>query len=202
MNSLTRTISRGALFASVLLPLLGAWGAARNSGTGDQAKGSPAALATGGITHGKSNSGLAAFLVTTGEPFKKGGPVSLSYGIICKASEPEHPDVPKSLKVVRPYPAVNPNNHSWFSVTGPDGRELEYRDPFVSFPRAPPDQVLVLWTGEFVGRTSSDLPFNFDFNKPGRYRVRWNYLPDTPEGLEGVWAGELVSNTVEIEIGP
>jgi hypothetical protein len=39
-------------------------------------------------------------------------------------------------------------------------------------------------------------------SQPGKYRIRWHYREYAPEGVEGVWGGELVSNEVQIEIVP
>jgi hypothetical protein len=202
MTSLSATNRRGAMYLSVLLLLVGTWSAAKDERKDEQAKVPSPPLATGGITHGQSDRGLAAFLVTSGRPFQSGGWIALSYGLICTANQPEQIEVPKSLKIVRPYPAADPNNHSWFSVSGPDGGGLKYRGEFPHWPRAQPGQVVLLRTGEFIGRTSIHAELHFDFSKPGKYRIRWHYLPDAPEGLEGVWTGELVSNEVQIEIVP
>ena len=185
---------------AVLLFLVGTWGAANDKQKDEPAQRPGPSFGTGGITHGQPDRGLAAFLISRGDPFNAGGPIALSYGVICIGSQPARADAPQSLNVVRPSLAADPMNRSWFTVSGPDGRDLKYQGEFVNWPRVGPDEVTALWTGGgFIGTTSRDVELNFDFSKPGKYRIRWHYHP---EGVEGVWGGGLVSNEIEIEIAP
>ena len=184
------------LLATALGLFVVTWGAAESEPTDEQAKERAPAFRTGGFTHGESGRGLAAFLVRSGARFTVGESISLSFGVIVT----ERADAQGALKVVRPYGASDPNNRSWFSVLGPDGRALKYRGGFPNHTRAGAKQVVDLWNGDFIGRTSDDEQLSFDFKRPGRYRIRWNYLPPRPEGVEDVWEGKLISNEIEIEI--
>jgi hypothetical protein len=155
---------------------------------------------TGAITHSKPDRGLAAFLISDGTRFKVGEPISLSYGVIGVGARSAESEA-KPLKVVRPVGAADPNNRSWFSVTGPAGRELAYKGFFVERPAVQPDDLVVLGPDGLVGKSSSDLDLNvgFDLKAPGKYRVRWHYQGG---GLEGSWGGKLVSNEIQFEIVP
>jgi hypothetical protein len=81
MTSLSATNRRRAMRVAVLLLLVGTWGAAkdeRDERKDEQSKVPSPPLATGGVTHGQSDRGLAAFLTARGDPVKSGGPISLS----------------------------------------------------------------------------------------------------------------------------
>ena len=150
---------------------------------------------TGTITHGRPERGLAAFLATERPQFKVSEPIMVSYGVVCTGLEPGV----QLLKAVLPCGAADPENRSWLTCTGPDGNEVKYRGEFISrFAVGSEDQVS-LRRGMFVGTTSTDVELQFDFNTPGKYRLIWHYRGG---GLPEAWAGDLVSNEIEIEIVP
>jgi hypothetical protein len=148
---------------------------------------------TGAITHGKPEGHFAAFLMSDRDQWKVDEPISLSHGVICVSLPPAGGDGKQvwSLKVARPYRAVDPNNRSWLTVTGPDGKELKYLGEDVEWGAAQPEDDVLLRQGEFVGTTSSRVERHFDLKKPGRYRFRWHHGWSQPQ---------LISNEVEIEM--
>ena len=197
MSSLSATTRRGVMCVAVLLFLVGTWGAAKDERKQEPSEGPGTSFGTGGITHGQPDRVLAAFLIARGDRFTTHGPISLSYGVICTGTPPGRADAPRTLKLVRPYGAVDPKNRSWLSVLGPDGQDLTYQGGFVSWPLVGLERVVVLGEGQFVGSTTSDVRSSFDFKRPGKYRIRWHY---EARGLEGIWEGELISNEIQIEI--
>jgi len=158
---------------------------------------------TGTFPHGKVLDGLAAFLLCHKNRFEVGEPIPLTHGIIFMGPglEPNEETYKLQAKVWRPCRAVDPDNMSWFEVTGPDGASVPYNGIYVSWatPSPSPANTAILRHGEFLGRTHSDLCEHgtFHLNKPGQYRVRWGYAP---WGKEGPWVGKLISNEVQFEI--
>ena len=146
---------------------------------------------TDGMVHGAPDGGAAAFLMGDGGRFEVGEPIAFAYGLI-NVNRVGEDGSREAVSVVRPMPAFDPHNGSWFSVIGPDGEELPYKGPYVSWGAIKEDQKLSLWPGEFAGRTM-EVNLLFDFSRPGEYRVRWHH------GWDG--AG-LVSNEVGIEVAP
>ncbi len=165
-------------------------------GTGETRK-------TGTFPHGKVQDGLAAFLLCHKNRFEVGEPIPLSHGIILVGPrlEPTEETHKLQAKVWRPFPAVDPDNMSWFEVTGPDGASVPYKGSYVTWatPSPTPSNTAILHHGEFLGRTHSDLceQGTFHLSKPGQYKVRWGYAP---WGKEGPWVGRLISNEVQFEI--
>ena len=141
--------------------------------------------------HGAPEAERAAFLSGDGGQFLVGEPISLAYGFV--AVERAADDVRlEGIVAPRPMMAVDPHNGSWFSVIGPDGEELPYQGFYVCWAAKKENQDVLLWPGEFVGK-SSELNFSFDFSQPGEYRLQWHYG----------WGGPgLVSNEIRIEIVP
>ena len=146
---------------------------------------------TGAIMHGSPERGLAAFLQCDHGQFAVGQPISLAYGIIA-VQRPADDAARERIAVAKPLPAIDPHNGSWFSVIGPDERELPYQGLFVSWAANRSDQEDSLGPGELVGRTS-ELNLSFDFSRPGQFRLQWHY------GWDGLG---LVSNEIQIEIVP
>lgn len=153
----------------------------------------PPLCATGGITHGKPDGGLAAFLICDCRRFKVNQSIALSHGVICTKLRTTSGNAGRSTppKIAKPKPAVDPHNASWFTGIGPEGQELSYVGEFVRWPAVQPEDEVVLKQGELVGTMSADLQHNFDLRRPGKYRVRWKYGWNDPR---------LVSNEIQIEI--
>jgi hypothetical protein len=175
----------------VCLSLIAASGGATDDKPAGVARGK-----TGGVVHGEPDRGLAAFLAYDGARFKAGDPLEISFGLI--GTKTNDPPPPKRVKVLRPFPPAEPNNLSWISVAGPDGKELRYQGEYIDWANPQPDDFVVLTQGAFAGQTFSELvPYHYDLRQPGKYRLRWHYAPGA---FEGAWAGQLTSNEVEIEI--
>lgn len=154
--------------------------------------------------HGEAHDGLAAFLRCPGNRFQVGEPVPLHYGLVLVGWGLDVSDDETSklrAKVFRPYPPMDPNNGSWFEVTDPDGNNVAYKGPFVSWalPRATDENTVVLRHGESIGAVHRDLTAfgTFRLSIPGTYTVVWWHQPFHVAGL---WSGKLMSNKVEIEI--
>ena len=146
---------------------------------------------TDGMVHGAPDGGVAGFLLGDGGRFEVAEPIAFAYGLI-SVNRVGEDGSREAVSVVRPMPAFDPHNESWFSVIGPDGEELPYKGPYVSWAAIKEDQKVSLWPGEFAGRTM-EVNLLFDFSRPGEYRVRWHH------GWDGTG---LVSNEVGIEVLP
>ena len=148
---------------------------------------------------------MAAFLICQQRSFEIGEPIPLSYGLVLVGPGLDKQDdetINLRIRVFKPEPIEDPENYSWFVVTGPDGEEVPYRGPNSSLPvYAPSDEnSAVLRHGEFLGRTHSNLSDTgrFSLTRPGTYKVRWSYAPHS---WDGVWSsGPLHSNEVAFEI--
>ena len=156
--------------------------------------------------HGKTQDGLAAFLLCHKHRFQVGEPIPLSYGLIfigpgLSKKDRERQDTSK-LKVrvwwLQNRPELS-GNYSWFELTGPDEQNVPYHGGTGTLPdSAPLDEFSVcLHYGQFVGTTHVDLRRNFDLSRPGTYKVRWGYKPWFKGGP---WVGKLMSNEVQFEI--
>jgi len=158
-----------------------------------------------GMPHGEVKKGLAAFLLCHKKRFKVGEPIPLSYGLVLVdlgLDKESDETVHLRIRVFRPLCISDPENYSWFEVTGPDGEKVPYGGPYDSFPLFSPtdENSAVLRHGDFLGRTDRDLDRSgrFDLSKPGMYKVRWGYWPND---ADGVWSsGALMSNVVAFEI--
>jgi len=166
--------------------------------------GATAADKTRIFPHGEVHGGLAAFLRCPGNRFHIGEPIPLHYGVILVGRGLDERDAETGklrTKVLRPYTPVDPNNGSWFEVTDPDGNNVAYRGPFVSWalPRSTDENTVVLRHGEFIGAVHRDLTEfgTFRLSRPGTYKVVWWH---EPFHVAGLWSGKLMSNKVEFEI--
>lgn len=166
--------------------------------------GSRKAQKTSVFPHGEAKDGLAAFLLSHKRCFEIGEPIPLTYGIIFVGPGLErHGEEAYKLraKVWRPLSPVDPDNASWFEVTGPCGESVPYHGFCVTWavPKPSDENTVLLRYGEFIGRPHSDLCEGgaFHLSKAGIYRVHWFYEP-FPGG--GLWSGELTSNELQIEI--
>ncbi|UCG48962.1 MAG: HEAT repeat domain-containing protein [Phycisphaerales bacterium] len=154
--------------------------------------------------HGEPKDGLAAFLLCQKHRFEIGEPIPLCYGIILVGPGFEHVSEEAyklQLKVWRPWSPVDPNNASWFEVTGPDGASVPYGGLYVTHavPRPSDEKTVLLRYGECIGRPHLDLCGGgaFHLNESGIYKVRWFYEPLFGGGL---WSGKLASNELQVEI--
>lgn len=154
--------------------------------------------------HGEVKDGLAAFLLSHKHRFEIGEPIPLTYGIIFVGPGLELSNVEAyelRAKVWRPMSPVDPDNASWFEVTGPGGESVPYHGLYVSWavPKPSDENTALLRWGDFIGRPHSDLCGGraFHLNKTGIYRVHWFYEP-FPDGV--LWDGEIMSNELQIEI--
>jgi HEAT repeat protein len=153
--------------------------------------------------HGEPKDGLAAFLLPHKHRFEIGEPIPFHYGLIFVGPGLERPGEEAyklQVKVWRPYPPVDPDNASWFEVTGPGGASVPYQGGYVTWavPKPSDENTALLRYGDFIGRPHYDLCESgaFHLNKSGIYKVRWFYEP-FPGGL---WSGKLASNELQIEI--
>lgn len=166
--------------------------------------GAEAADKTGVFSHGETHGGLAAFLRCPGNRFRVGEPIPLHYGLILVGRGLDETDAETSklrTKVLRPFPPVDPKNRSWFEVTDPDGNNVAYKGPFVSWalPRATDENTVVLRHGESIGAVHRDLTEfgTFRLSRPGTYKVVWWH---EPFHVAGLWSGKLMSNEIRFEI--
>jgi len=158
---------------------------------------------TAPFPHGSAKDGLAAFLICRANRFRVGEPITFACGLILVGPGlPGGNEGPLKLekRVWRPLPPVDPDNRSWFEVTGPDGGQLRYQGGYVSWPTPEPSEknTVLLRHGCFFGETFPLAPTGpFDLSKPGAYKVRWVY---GPYAADGVWGGKLISNEVTFEV--
>ncbi len=144
------------------------------------------------MSHGPVKDGLAAFLICERNKFNLDQPTPLLYGIVYNG-----PD--ENMAVPAPYPAVDPSNRSWFSITGPDGNDVPYMGVYATFPRLSPKYVLRLKRRNFHGRLTPNIRDDFKLCTPGIYTVKWHYQIESVVG-DSCWVGHLVSNEIQIEI--
>ncbi len=144
------------------------------------------------LPHGEAKDGLAAFLICERNKFNLDQPTPLLYGIVYNG-----PD--ENMAVPAPYPAVDPSNRSWFSITGPDGNDVPYMGVYATFPRLSPKYVLRLKRRNFHGRLTPNIRDDFKLCTPGIYTVKWHYQIESVVG-DSCWVGHLVSNEIQIEI--
>lgn len=173
------------------------------------------------LPHGPVKDGLAAFLMCPRNQFKVGEPIRLMYGILFRGPEwdmTEHPPagaVNVGLKFGAPVPIwimiiQRPSGlfvatfDSRLSIKGPDDNDVpRVRGVIGCFPKANPNNRIELAAGSFLGKTSFDLRRAYEFNTPGIYTIRWHYQgwhDHRIVGGDAWWAGELVSNEVQVEI--
>lgn len=149
-------------------------------------------------SHGPMKDGLATFLICERKQFKVGEPIPAMHGIIYGGAE-------KDMTVQPPFPAALPGNFSWFSITGPDGKDVPYTGPSVHFVPPEPKWAMKLRAKLFCGRVCNDVRDSYKLDTPGFYTIRWHYniphthnIPHTSNG--SWWQGHLVSNEIQIEI--
>jgi len=146
------------------------------------------------MSHGPVKDGLAAFLICEQNQFKLDEPIPLLYGVVYYGlAESEYPTIPV------PYPAVDPGNISWLSVTGPDGNDIPYIGVYVMFPLLDPRDVLRLKRRCFHGRLTPNIRDDFKLCTPGLYTIKWHYRI-SPTSDASWWTGKLISNEVQFEI--
>jgi len=146
------------------------------------------------MSHGPVKDGLAAFLICEQGQFKLDEPIPLLYGVVYGGlAESEYPTIPA------PYPAVDPGNASWFSVTGPDGNDIPYMGVYVTFPLLDPRDVVRLKRRCFRGLFTPNIRYDFKLGTPGLYTIKWHWRIRPQDGISS-WVGELVSNEIQIEI--
>ena len=154
------------------------------------------------MSHGPVKDGLAAFLICEQNQFKLDEPVPLLYGVVYDGpAEPDYPAESEYPTILEPYPAVDPGNISWFSVTGPDGNDIPYMGVYVMFPLADPRDVQRLEHRCFHGRFTPNIRYYFKLGTPGLYTIKWHWRIRPVDGIS-YWVGELVSNEIQIEIVP
>ena len=146
------------------------------------------------MSHGPVKDGLAAFLICEQSQFKLDEPIPLLYGVVYYG--PAESECPTILE---PYPAADPGNISWLSVTGPDGNDIPYMGVYVMFPLLDPRDVLRLKPRSFHGRFTPNIRDKFKLGTPGLYTIKWHWRIRPVDGIS-YWVGELVSNEIQIEI--
>ena len=166
--------------------------------------GAKKAQKTSVFPHGEAKDGLAAFLLSHKHRFEIGEPIPLSYGIILVGPGLELGNVEAyklRAKVWRPMSPWDPDNASWFEVTGPKGESVPYHGGYISraVPKPSDENTALLRWGDFIGRPHFDLCGGgaFHLNKSGIYKVQWFYEPFFGGGL---WNGKLMSNELQIEV--
>lgn len=176
------------------------------------------------ISHGPVKDGLAAFLMCQQKQFKVGEPIRLMYGVLFRGAEWDMRIKPRSgavnlgpelnmpkeecpfwyMAIQRPSGLFVRTFHSRLSITGPDGNEVPWvRGPIGCRPIANPNSRIALGPGSFLGKTSLDIHRSYDLNTPGIYTIRWHYRgwhDDRVPESSSWWAGELISNEIQIEI--
>jgi len=154
------------------------------------------------MSHGPVKDGLAAFLICEQSKFKLDEPIPLLYGVVYDGpAEPEYPAESEYPTIPAPYPAVDPGNISWLSVTGPDGNDIPYMGVYVMFPLLDHRDVLRLKHRSFHGRFTPNIRDKFKLGTPGLYTIKWHWRLRPVDGISS-WVGELVSNEIQIEIVP
>lgn len=149
------------------------------------------------MSHGKPRDGLAAFLRCDRKRFRVGQPIGLAFGIIHTdpGSDSKHdsPSQPKTIyPTMEPY---QPDSVSWFSVIGPDGKEVPYTGPVINRSLAPGSKVRIHYR-QFIGLYHPNMQGFGKLNLPGTYKVCWNYF--SSRKYWGV--PHLISNEIQFEI--
>jgi len=144
------------------------------------------------MSHGPVKDGLAAFLICERKQFRIGQPIPVLYGVVYGGHE-------KHMTIQAPYPAWVPNLVSWFSVRGPDGKDIPYTGPEPKPIPPNPKDTLRLRRHGFCGIDWPDIRWGHKLSKPGAYTIKWNYRAHPADFW---WQGELVSNEIQIEILP
>jgi hypothetical protein len=146
------------------------------------------------MSHGPVKDGLAAFLICERKQFRIGQPIPVLYGVVYGGPE-------KHITIQAPYPAWEPNLVSWFSITGPDGKEISYMGPRPKPIQLNSKNTLQLWRHGFCGIDWPDVRWSYKLGTPGTYRFKWNYKIGSGPGGSW-WVGHLISNEIKIEVVP
>ena len=150
--------------------------------------------ASSSTIHGPTKDGLAAFIFAPRNKIKLGDDIPIFHGIMLTES-----DKIETRKIWPVHLAVGHENRSWFTVTGPDGKDLPSIAPAVEWPVLNPNEAVTLHPGEFHGRVCSNLAVWHKLTKPGVYTITWTHHV---EGPKGPWSGRLVSNEIQVELVP
>ncbi len=146
------------------------------------------------MSHGPAKDGLAAFLKRERKQFKASEPIPVMFGIVCSKTE-------KRMTFQPPYGACQPDAFSWFSITGPNGKEVPYNGDWIHFAPVDPENVMWLAHLRFCGIVWLDIRWGYKLDTPGLYNIKWHYrIPPTSDA--SWWTGHLVSNEIQIEIVP
>jgi len=144
------------------------------------------------MPHGPMKNGLAAFLKCERKQFKVSEPIPVMFGIVCGETE-------KRMSFQPPYGACQPEDFSWFSITGPDGNDVPYTGRFIHFAPVDPENVIWLAHLRFCGIVWPDIRWGYKLDTPGSYNIKWHYrIPPTSDA--SWWTGKLISNEVQFEI--
>ena len=144
------------------------------------------------MSHGPMKDGLAAFLICERKQFKIGEPVPVMLGIVYGKYEGH-------MTVYQPLGPIDPCNCSWFSVTGPDSKDVPYTGGFIDGWGLDPKGAKRLERGLFCGRVCNDVRDSYKLDTPGSYTIEWHY--EIPPAFGGSWwHGYLDSNKIQIEI--
>lgn len=146
------------------------------------------------IPHGTVKDSLGAFLISPicDRAVSAGQPVPVMFGVIYLRTAGEIAD---ELRIWPVVPPADPVNLSWFTVKGPDGKNLRWGGGAIDYPGFGPELAISLRQNSFYG-TIADLAEYFEFKEPGVYRITWHYTGRD----RGAWTGELISNEILIEI--
>jgi uncharacterized protein (TIGR03067 family) len=146
--------------------------------------------------HGPTKDGLAAFVVATRTKIKLGEDIPIFYGIMNVFT-----DVPEKTGTRKIWPvhlATGRENRSWFTVKGPDGKDLPSIAPAADWPILTDANVAItLRPGEFHGRVCPNLAGWHKLAGPGVYTITWTH---DVHGPKGPWSGRLVSNEIQVEL--
>jgi hypothetical protein len=144
------------------------------------------------MSHGPMKDGLAAFLICERKQFKVGEPIPVMIGIVYGKYEGH-------MTVYQPLHPIDPCNCSWFSATGPDGKDVPYTGGNLDFFGLDPKGAKRLHRGLFCGRVCNDVRHSYKLDTPGSYTIEWHY--EISPALGGSWwHGYLGSNKIQIEI--
>ncbi len=144
------------------------------------------------MSHGPAKDGLAAFLKSERKQFKVSEPIPVMFGIVCSETE-------KRMTFQPPYGACQPDAFSWFSITGPNDKDIPYTGDWIHFRPVDPKLAIWLTRSRFCGILWSDIRWGYKLDTPGSYTIKWHYrIPPTSDA--SWWTGHLVSNEIQIEI--
>jgi len=144
------------------------------------------------MSHGPVKDGLAAFLICEQNQFKLDEPVPLLCGVVYDGPA-------ERVTILAPPGAVDPDNISWLSITGPDGNDVPYMGVYVMHPLPDPKDALQLRRHRFHGYLDRNIRGDFKLCTPGTYTIKWHCEMRPVDGVS-CWTGELVSNEIQIEI--